>query len=87
MWRESVPAFQEVFCALRPSRVLVLGKALWDALIIYMPIEARTPTTSTLSHGGHQAIVGYVDHPSSFGFSYSKWNHAASAILGTSVDQ
>jgi len=86
MWMESVPAFKEVFYSLRPSRILVLGKALWDVLVHYMPIEEVGPNTSTLSLDGHQAVVGYVDHPSSFGFTYSKWNDVASAVLGTSID-
>jgi hypothetical protein len=87
MWLESAPAFQEVFCSLRPSRILVLGKVLWDFLQDYMPMEQISSTTSALSHGGHQAILGYVGHPSSFGFSYSKWNHVASAVLGLDVDR
>jgi hypothetical protein len=87
MWLESAPAFQEVFCSLRPSRILVLGKVLWDFLQDYMTMEQISSTTSALYHGEHQAILGYVGHPSSFGFSYSKWNHVASAVLGLDVDR
>lgn len=80
MWRESVPAFNEIVSRLTPSRVLVLGKANWLNLLSHVEHEKIDEYRAMLTVEKHRVIAGYVNHPSS-SLSYNTWHPIAKDLL------
>lgn len=80
MWDESVPAFVEIVTALKPTKILVLGKANWNNLLAHVEHEAVESYKCLLKIGSDRVAAGYVNHPSS-SLSYSKWQPVAKAFL------
>ena len=80
MWKESVPAFNEVISKLSPSRVLVLGKANWLNLLAHIQHERIDEYMATLHVEGARVTAIYINHPSS-SLSYSKWQPVGQRIL------
>jgi len=74
-WSDALPAFQEVLTALRPDRVWVIGRELWN----HMPRregqlksiavrEAVIPIEWYAFEDGHKAFVTSTAHPASSHF-------------------
>lgn len=82
MWADSIPAFDEVLDELRPEYVLVLGATLWGALAAHIPMSEEKDGVWSLLHNGQRTSIGYINHPSSFGFSYARWHPEAARVLG-----
>lgn len=80
MWSASVPAFIEIASVLKPSRILVLGKANWDNLLQHIEHETVDECIVNLKVGAELIAAGYVNHPSS-SLSYAKWQPIARNIL------
>jgi hypothetical protein len=89
MWGQASPAFVEVLEKLQPQFVLVLGKELWKR--ISLPFEPGPavqlsdgePSESRLyvMAAGGQSFFFPINHPSSPGWSYSKWYPWVKAAL------
>ena len=82
MWKESTPAFFEIVSTLKPSRILVLGKANWNNLLKQVEHDTVDQFVAKLKIGGELITAGYVNHPSS-SFSYSVWQPIAQRLLFT----
>lgn len=80
MWEISAPAFFEVIQMLKPSRVLVLGKANWDNLLDHFEHENTDKFSATLKLGTDDLTVGYINHPSS-SLRYQTWQPIAQKLL------
>jgi hypothetical protein len=80
MWQQSVPAFVEIVSILRPTRILVLGKANWNNLLSHVASEKKDEFISILKVGTNHVTAGYVNHPSS-SLSYSRWQPIANRVL------
>lgn len=80
MWVESVSVFTEIVSTLKPARILVLGKANWNNLLVHVKHKAVDAHRSTLDIGGSNVTAGYVNHPSS-SLSYGKWQPIAKVLL------
>lgn len=82
MWRESVPAFQEVVANLQPQRLWVLGKANWLNLLQQLPHRRLDPFTVSLEAGSEPQplLASYTNHPSS-SLLYSVWAPVARQLL------
>lgn len=80
MWDESVPAFVEVVSALKPARILVLGRANWNNLLAHFAHESVESHRCLLQVGSNLVSAGYVNHPSS-SLSYDKWQPIAKELL------
>ncbi len=82
MWSDSVKAFSEVVSALRPERILVLGKGNWDNLLSNVSHDPIDKTTATIIVNGYSTLAGYIFHPSSgSGFSYQRWQPVAERFV------
>lgn len=82
MWRQSVPAFFEIIETLKPSRVLVLGKANWNNLLEHVEHEIVDQFVAEITIGSKRIRAGYVNHPSS-SLSYLTWQPIAAKLLLT----
>ncbi|MFA6164850.1 MAG: hypothetical protein WC685_15645 [Methylobacter sp.] len=83
MWSNSVPAFKEVIFEIKPERILVLGSDNWKNLlshIEYMQMSERE-CTAMLNIDIYTVLSGYINHPVSVGFEYSKWQPIAKNLL------
>ena len=80
MWKQSIPAFIEIISALKPTRVLVLGKGNWNNLLAHVENEKIDEFISTLKVGADLVTAGYVNHPSS-SLSYNTWQPIANRVL------
>jgi len=87
-FRASAGAFDEVIAFLRPRAVLVLGAALWQSILgsdaVRFPLLGSGPVASCRherSVAGTNVAFAAVPHPSSFGFSYSRYAPAVSRFL------
>lgn len=80
MWQKSVPAFFEIVSTLKPSKILVLGKANWDNLLRHVQHETIDKFAVNIQIGSEFVAAGYVNHPSS-SLSYSKWQPIAQNFL------
>jgi hypothetical protein len=76
MWNSAIEPFCSVVSILKPDVIIVLGKNLWE----HLPCDNCNDIKGEMSSryrryelGGHPAVAVMVNHPSSFGFSYSKW--------------
>ena len=82
MWKESVPAFLEVVEKLQPTRVLVLGNANWNNLLLHFQCKPESQHTATMTVGSNLITVGYINHPSS-SLAYATWQPVARQLLLT----
>jgi hypothetical protein len=85
MWAESIEAFQELVYSLRVQRILVLGDGNWKNLLSNFSHEILSPCIARLKIGEDLFVAGYINHPSSFGFSYKKWRPLAQQLLLTEL--
>lgn len=80
--------FNEVVARLAPDLILVTGKTLWSTIAA----RIRTPQTLKLSDSrnvpfrvmpnrGGAGVVGFINHPSSGGYSYDEWCPVVAALL------
>ena len=82
MWSESVQAFNELICTLKPERILVLGLENWKNLLAHLNHKKMGEHMAALNINGQEVIAGYIIHPSyGGGFSYDEWHPIASQIL------
>jgi hypothetical protein len=79
-WGLSRPAFVSVIACLAPKAVLVLGKELWGHLV---GLELIRPTDGPLGvlAIGDGALATFVNHPSSWGFSWRRWHQRPTELL------
>ncbi|MGJ5813670.1 uracil-DNA glycosylase family protein [Paludibaculum fermentans] len=92
MWKNAVPAFEEVVNHLQPRFILVLGNELWKNL----PKTSKPGPPVSLSdgelresrlypNGAGDAFVFGIAHPSSIGWSYKKWTPWVQAALKAAI--
>jgi len=87
MWKDSIPAFKELILELEPERVLVLGAENWENLTTHIsPYKTHCKFPNHIAAfmiNNHAFIAGYIDHPSSVGFTYSHWTAIINELLFT----
>jgi hypothetical protein len=81
MWVDSVPAFHEIITTLEPERIIVLGEMNWQNLLKYIDNDPIDEFLAILKVDGRKIKSGFINHPSSFGFSYVKWQPIVKNIL------
>jgi hypothetical protein len=86
MWNDAEKPFFMILTKLKPDFILVLGKSLWDG----MPNKNSSDDSGSSCKyivNGHPAIALRINHPSSFGFRYSKWKPRVSRGLRIAMKQ
>jgi hypothetical protein len=91
MWKSAGAALEETLMLCMPGFVLVLGSEVWNNLPIPLrdgpTIECGTQTKRSrlyFNDNGYALAFG-IDHPSCFGWSYSKWTPWVKAALKESI--
>lgn len=86
MWQAGGPRFIHLLEELRPTHVLSLGQRQWDH--IQFPTDWRSVTTPDDDNiriwetpAGDRIRATWVNHPSSRGFSITKWRPRVEALL------
>ncbi len=80
MWRDSVPAFEEIVSSLQPDKMIVLGKANWRNLINHVDSEIIDDFSAKIKLNSRVINAGYMNHPSS-SLSYNKWTPIVQEFL------
>jgi hypothetical protein len=92
MFRDSEDAFYAVLKALRPDVILVLGKALWDALPDGLGEGPSFPSQGKTwrydcGDGRPEALATYINHPSSTGFTPALWHLKVTELLAMGLER
>ena len=88
MWAAGIAPFGEVLTRLRPHCVLVLGKSVWNSIRLEEGWSSRGGEQDDEairlwnSPGGVSCFATWTAHPSSFGYSRSKWSARIQALFG-----
>ena len=89
MWKGGAEPFAHLLAAVRPARVLVLGKSVWD----HIRLPAKWTSVSLggdeamrerTGPSGQRVVATWVYHPSSVGFTVGKWSSRAATLLAAS---
>ena len=82
MWPRWRDTFLLVLEKLKPNRVLVLGRALWNNLNALGLIGNGMNNEAFFSIGDGKSIkVAHIPHPASFGFKPSEWKKITLTLL------
>jgi hypothetical protein len=86
MWKSGSGPFARTLEEVRPARVLVLGKSVWNHIRFpdgwrSVPLRGDEAVREWIAPHGQRIIATWVNHPSSVGFTISKWSFRASALL------
>jgi hypothetical protein len=90
MWTSGQAPFAKVLNELRPTRVLVTGADLWNALSTY-PMPGWSSAKESVDNQEHIFVwssgaelrvrATWINHPSSYGFQASKWSDRVRALI------
>lgn len=80
---------------LRPDLIVATGKQLWmDTLALRLPraqpialLDGRRIPCALMNGGDRAAIVSYINHPSSGGYSYDAWCPVIAALLSAARER
>ena len=80
----------DVLAQLAPRFVLVAGKRLWSKLPSGRKLNLERsdgsswPAREYAGPDGEPILATYINHPSSYGFSWHKWSDVAAALRSQS---
>lgn len=91
MWNRAIDPLVETLMLCMPGFVLVLGTEMWNSLPIPLrdgpPVRcgAETKLSRLYFNDNGYAFTFGIDHPSSFGWSYSQWTPWVKAALAEAI--
>lgn len=80
MWKDSVPAFNEIVSGLQPDKIVVLGKANWKNLLAHVENQTIDDFSARIRLNSKLYNAAYINHPSS-SLSYDKWTPIVQEFL------
>lgn len=85
MYRKGTPHFHAAMQRLRPDACLVIGPRVWKNMdqsnIRHDPCAEHDEHRYYEYDDGTRAVIAYVHHPASFGWSHAKWRPRAHGLL------
>jgi hypothetical protein len=91
MWRRAMEPLEETLILCMPGFVLVLGTEMWQSLPLALkdgpPVscDGQTKVSRLYFNDNGYAFTFGIDHPSSFGWSYSRWTPWVRAALAEAI--
>lgn len=81
MWKDSKPAVVQTVQKYEPDAILALGIRLWRRLKHLEIVDRLAGETGRFAGQSTDCWIRHINHPSSVGFKWSKWNEKIARFL------